>query len=226
MTHHTTENFRNWNWWISVHTDIAIFSPISIVRCIWFQTSCPRLDLWSLQIATRFSGMSWWGHTSATLPWRPRQWWKKQGGLHSSLTRPIVSPRRARGTLAQKLKRWLWVSSRADKKQHLIDLFLYSLGILLRWNGFLPGLKRWATHRFNFPDYSGKEIILIFKKMCDRAGLSVGPQNTELIAEQVNNHDGLSIENVGFAGRLLASCKMSLNARLSAAVMVGKNFSL
>ena len=88
-----------------------------------------------------------------------------------------------------------------------------------------PGLKRRTTHRFNFPDYSGDEIVRIFKNMCHRAEISVGPLDTELIAEQVQNYADISTENAGFAGRMLASCKASVNARLTAAVMAGESVS-
>ena len=88
-----------------------------------------------------------------------------------------------------------------------------------------PGLKRRVTHRFNFPDYSGKEIVIIFKKMCEKAGLSVRALNTYLIAEQLQNYAGISSENAGWACHMVAACKILLNAHLTATVMAGESVS-
>ena len=97
--------------------------------------------------------------------------------------------------------------------------------LMERFISINPGLKRRVTHRFNFPDYSGEEIAIIFKKMCEKAGLSVRDLNTDLIAEQLQNYTDISSENAGLACRMVAACKSSLNARLTSTVMAGRSVS-
>ena len=97
--------------------------------------------------------------------------------------------------------------------------------LMERFISINPGLKRRVTHRFDFSDYSSREIAIIFKKMCEKAGLSMKALNTDLIAEQLQNFADISSENAGLACRMVAACKISLNARLTATVMAGESVS-